>query len=136
MSMSTRANSRTGSARVAVLGLGLIVLGAAAGLALSTGPAAALPNGGSCIVRTYYSSAEMTQQVGSWSNCPGHAGLKGRRTAYFEDDTLDLTPPKPIGAGGSAGGLPCEFVQEDDPITGKPLKDYSVSQCYNLPIPR
>jgi hypothetical protein len=128
--MSTPMNRLTAPARAALFGLGLIAAGAAS-LALWSDPAQALPR--SCILRTYYSDADMTEQVGTWSSCPGNVGLKGRRTAYYEDDSVELSHPRPSAGGGS---MPCEFVQENDPITGKPLTDYSVSQCSNLPILR
>lgn len=129
--MSMRSDAPRASIRAVLLSMGVALAGTAAGLPLSSSPAQALPT--SCILRTYYSDAAMTEMAGSWSNCPGNAGLTGRRTRYFEDDRVELGGPKPIGGGG---GLPCEFRQENDPLTGKPLTDYSISQCYNLPIMR
>jgi hypothetical protein len=127
--MSVRTHRLPHPARAALFGLGLVVVGTASTLAVST-PVEALPR--ACILRTYYSDADMTDQVGTWSNCPGSGGLHGRRTAYYETDTVELSTPKPIGGGG----MPCEFVQENDPFTGKPLTDYTLSQCNNIPTPR
>jgi hypothetical protein len=111
--------------------IAMLAVTAAVAAVLGAGSAQALPR--ACILRTYYSDADMTDQVGTWSNCPGGGGLQGRRTAYYETDTVELSSPSPVGGGG---GMPCEFVQENDPFTGKPLTDYSISQCYNIPTPR
>ena len=100
--MASSSHRRSGTTRAA-LALTLVASGAAAGLALSTGTVPALPSGDTCIVRTYYEDADLTRFMGSSSDCPGHLGLKGRQTQYYKDDTIDMTPPKPIGAGGDPG---------------------------------
>ena len=50
----------------------------------------AVPQGGRCTINTYYSDAAMTNQVGTFSTCPGlkpKRGLTGKKTKYFETDT-------------------------------------------------
>lgn len=60
----------------------------------------------SCQIITYYSEAALTNVVGSWSNCPGQKGLRGKRTRFSERETVQIT------GGGPPGnqGLPCEFL--------------------------
>jgi hypothetical protein len=79
--------------------------------------ATALPK--SCIIRSYFQTAEMEKQVGMRSSCPG-ATKWGKVTKFVEVETVDLVPDGPSGPGGP-GGLPCEFL-----VTG----------CPNLPVPR
>ncbi len=80
----------------------------------------ALPPGATCKITTYYSTAQLTQEVGRLSTCPGpDRGMKGRKTRFFEVETIQISAPGP--GGGSQGGpgkLPCEFL---------------ASGCSNLP---
>jgi hypothetical protein len=51
----------------------------------------AIPSTGTCSITTYYSDAAMTHQVGTFSTCPGpKRGLTGRRTSYYDVDTVNL----------------------------------------------
>jgi hypothetical protein len=77
--------------------------------------AAALPK--SCIIRNYFQSAELDNQVGMRSSCPG-AQKWGKVTKFVEVETVDLVPDGPSGPGGGPGKLPCEFL---------------ASGCSNLP---
>jgi hypothetical protein len=79
--------------------------------------AMALPK--SCIIRNYYQTAGLDNQVGMRSSCPG-AQKWGRVTKFVEVETVDLVPDGPSGPGGG-GSLPCEFL-----VTG----------CPNLPVQR
>jgi hypothetical protein len=83
-------------------------------------PAGALPK--TCVIRTYYSTAELETEVGMRSSCPG-VKRRGRTTQFVEVETIDLVPEGPGGAGGG-GGLPCEFLHGQD------------IECNNLPIAR
>lgn len=81
----------------------------------------AVPQGGRCTITTYYSDAAMTKQVGTFSNCPGSKrGLTGKKTKYFETETIALGNPSQ-GKSGGPGSLPCEFLAEG---------------CGNIPSPR
>ena len=74
----------------------------------------AVPQGARCAITTYYSDAAMTKQVGTFSTCPGpkpKKGLTGKKTKYFETDTIPLGNPGQ-GKPGSPGSLPCEFLKE------------------------
>jgi hypothetical protein len=88
---------------------------ATAALLPMAGPAEALPN--SCVIRNYYQTAEMDNQVGMRSSCPG-ARKWGKTSKFVEVETVDLNPSGPGGPGGGPGGLPCEFL---------------ASGCSNLP---
>jgi hypothetical protein len=79
-----------------------------------TGASQALPK--SCVIRSYYQTAELDAQVGMRSSCPG-AHRWGKVTKFVEVETVDLSPEGPGGPGGG-GQLPCEFL---------------VSGCSNLP---
>jgi hypothetical protein len=81
--------------------------------------ASALPR--SCVIRTYYQTAQMQAEVGLRSSCPG-VRRWGRTSRHVEVETVQLTPDGP-GDGGGPGGLPCEFQTDD-------------GQCNNLPKPR
>ncbi len=80
-----------------------------------TQSASALPN--SCVIRTYFKTAELTAEVGMRSSCPG-ARKWGKTSRFVEVETVDLVPDGPSGPGGGPGGLPCEFL---------------ASGCSNLP---
>lgn len=81
----------------------------------------AVPQGGRCTITTYYSDAAMTKQVGTFSTCPGpKRGRTGKKTKYFETETIPLGNPSQ-GKSGGPGSLPCEFLNEG---------------CGNLPSPR
>ncbi len=88
---------------------------ATAALVPMTGPSFALPK--SCIIRSYFPTAEMDNQVGMRSSCPG-ANKWGKVTKFVEVETVDLVPDGPSGPGGGPGRLPCEFL---------------ASGCSNLP---
>ena len=77
--------------------------------------AAAPAQAASCVIITYYNNAAHDRVVGTWSNCPGQKGLKGKRTRYSERETEQLRSPPP-----GPGSLPCEFLQKG---------------CGNLPKP-
>lgn len=48
-------------------------------------------------IRTYYSDAQRTNQVGSWFwRCSGSSTLEGERTAYY---TTEIVEPCPGGGG-------------------------------------
>jgi hypothetical protein len=79
--------------------------------------ASALPK--SCVIRNYFQTAEMNNQVGMRSSCPG-AQKWGKITKFVEVETVDLVPDGQSGPGGG-GGLPCEFL---------------ASGCPNLPVHR
>ena len=83
-------------------------------------PAGALPK--TCVIRTYYSTAQMETEVGMRSTCPG-AKRRGKTSKFVEVETIDLVPEGPGGPGGG-GGLPCEFQNGQD------------IECNNLPILR
>ena len=80
-----------------------------------TGISLALPK--SCVIRNYFQTAEMDNQVGMRSSCPG-ANKWGKITKFVEVETVDLVPDGPSGPGGGPGKLPCEFL---------------ASGCSNLP---
>lgn len=88
---------------------------ASAALLPLAGPAQALPN--SCVIRTYYKTAELDTAVGMRSSCPG-ARKWGKTSKFVEVETVDLVPDGPGGGGGGPGSLPCEFL---------------ASGCSNLP---
>ncbi len=83
----------------------------------------ALPPGATCKITTYYSTAQQTQEVGRLSTCPGpDRGMKGRKTAFYEVETIQIGSPGPGGGPhGGPGKLPCEFL---------------ASGCSNLPEAR
>ncbi len=117
--MTTRSKMTTFS-RASMSSLGAFVAVATlAANALISSPAQALPGpGATCKVITYYSDAAKTNQVGTSSTCPGNRGLHGRRTAYFEVDTIPLGNQGPRPTKGP-GHLPCEFL---------------AAGCGNLPV--
>ena len=82
------------------------------------GAAEALPR--TCKITTYYKTADMTEVVGTRTNCPG-GGSSGRTSRFFEVETVELNPGGPGGGGGGPGGLPCEFL---------------AAGCSNLPAQR
>jgi hypothetical protein len=104
----------------------IVPVAAAAGLAAlsnfvtpAVGPADALPVSQSCRITTYYKTAEMTQEVGVRSTCPG-VSKWGRTSKYYEVETLQTDN----GGGHHTSGpgkLPCEFLQQG---------------CSNLPVSR
>ena len=52
--------------------------------AMVFGPAHALPPNRTCKITTYFSNAAKTQEVGSFSTCPGKArGLTGKEKQIF-----------------------------------------------------
>jgi hypothetical protein len=83
-----------------------------------------------CTIITYYSDASLTNQVGTYSNCPTEPpkrGLTGRRTKYTDSSTFDLGDirgglhhPNP----GNNQKLPCDILPEDERIK---------KGCGNLP---
>jgi hypothetical protein len=63
-----------------------------------------------CVVPTYYKSAEMEQEVGVRTNCPGVANA-GRTSPHVEVERIQYGE----SSGGSPGGarkLPCEFLAQ------------------------
>jgi hypothetical protein len=112
-----------------------IGLAALAGAALAFANAAqAYPT--SCLIRTYYSNAEMTDVVGVRSNCPG-ASSWGRVTRFVEAERVELTSGGPGGAG--PGKMPCEFYTTPlrNPVPGQTPQDAPAElRCQNLPIAR
>jgi hypothetical protein len=101
----------SGSALAASLAFG------AASLLPMAGPAEALPK--SCIIRTFYKAADLAEEVGMRTNCPGAKG-RGKTSKFVEVETIDLVLEGPDGGGGP-GGLPCEFL---------------LKGCSSLPEPR
>jgi hypothetical protein len=103
---------------VSILGIGTM----AANLALAsmvvlpmTEASLALPK--TCVMRTYYDGADMQNEVGMRSSCPG-AKKWGKVTKFVEAETIDLVPEGPGGPGGG-GDLPCEFLASGcSPIPG------------------
>jgi hypothetical protein len=91
---------------------------ASAALLPMTGASLALPK--SCVIRSYYNNAELDNQVGMRSSCPG-AKKWGKITQYVEVETVDLVSDGPSGPGGGPGKFPCEFL---------------ASGCSNLPESR
>src|SRR5262245_53879818 len=95
--------------------LALSAFAAFAGLAASAlclQPAYALPTHGTCSITYYYSDPGLTNQVGTYSTCPTNQpkrGLTGRKTRYYEVETIDFGNTGPGGTTGG-GGLPCEFT--------------------------
>ena len=93
-------------------------------LAAALGLAAATPvQAATCRIITYYSTAELEQPVGVWSNCPGMKGLSGRRTRYREVSVEQS--PEPINPPGQ---IPCEFQENCEvnlptPIVVEPPKE-------------
>jgi hypothetical protein len=69
----------------------------------------------SCRIITYYSEAAKEHTVGTWSNCPGQKGLKGKRSKYKEIETVELRSPAP-----GPGSLPCEFLAKGCSAIPKP----------------
>jgi hypothetical protein len=98
-----------------------LAFGAAALLPMA-GPASALPK--SCVIRTYYKAADLAEEVGMRSSCPG-VKSRGKTSKFVEVETVDLQPEGPGGAGGP-GGLPCEFA----------AGEAAGLECNNLPRPR
>jgi hypothetical protein len=141
--MDARCSMLRANARDAMLGgtemkakLSLFVgLAALAGAALSaTQVAQAYPT--SCLIRTYYSDAEMTEVVGMRTNCPG-GNSWGRVTRHVETDRVELNPSGPSGPG--AGKMPCEFYTTPlrNPSPGQTPQDAPAElRCQNLPLPR
>ena len=73
-----------------------------AALAL-TALTATAANAASCQIVIYFNEPELTNQVGTWSSCPGMKGQTGRRTPYkiVSTETLPSRPKPP--------GIACEF---------------------------
>ena len=128
--MTTNSN-RTTFSRVSLSCLSIFVAVASLSTnALISSPAQAAPAAGAtCSITTYYSDPDKTNQVGTYSNCPGgNRGLHGRRTSYYDVETLQYGDL----AGGNSGedggkGLPCEFTA---------ITDEQKGVCYNLPTAR
>jgi hypothetical protein len=96
----------------------LVGLAALAGAAVSLANVAqAYPT--SCVIRTYYRTAEMVDVVGVRTKCPGGRSW-GRTTRFVEAERVDLTPPGPGGTSGSPGKLPCEFLATGCPVIQGP----------------
>jgi hypothetical protein len=110
-------------------------LAALAGAVLSVAQVAqAYPT--SCLIRTYYSDAEMTEVVGMRTNCPG-GNSWGRVTRFVESERVELTSGGPGGPG--AGKMPCEFYTTKlrNPSPGQAPSDSPAElRCQNLPLPR
>lgn len=116
--MTTISNS-TRRSRFHVLCLSTLFAFASLGAnVLISKPVQAAPAGAvKCTITTYYSDSQMTNQVGTYSNCPTEPpkrGLTGRRTKYADSQTFDsgdirggLHNPDP----GNKQKLPCEFLQ-------------------------
>ncbi len=116
-------NSTTVS-RVSLLSLSAFVAFAwLATDALFSGPAqAAPPSTGTCSITSYYSDANKTKEVGTFSTCPSNRGLRGRRTRYYDVETVDMGNPGPEERRErEPRSLPCEFLAEG---------------CGHLPRPR
>ena len=67
---------------------------------------------GTCLIITYYATAEHLNAVGFWSNCPGKKGLVGRRSRFSEIEPEVLPTPTP------PPGFPCEL--QANCVTGLP----------------
>jgi len=108
------ANSRgvTGVGGLLVLSAFLAFAGLASDGVLGRPAQAAPPSTGTCSITYYYSDPEKTKQVGTFSNCPNpppKRGLTGRKTRYYDVETVNLgnpSPPRPR----PPGHLPCEFL--------------------------
>jgi hypothetical protein len=96
-----------------------MMIGAFSALALSTGTAVAAAKGKMCLIRTYYKDAEMAEQVGIRTNCPGMSS-SGRTSRYVEVERIEYGETSGALGGGPAK-LPCEFL---------------ASGCPNLPLKR
>jgi hypothetical protein len=118
-------NSHRTSARVSVLGLSAFV-GIAWLVTAALFPRSVEAAPGSsvkCTIITYYSDADKTKQVGTYSNCPTtppKRGLTGKRTKYFDSDSVDLTdirgPLHHPDPGGDSKKVPCDLLPEAERI--------------------
>ena len=110
MRKTSNANAVFGIGLSGFGGLAVVVWLAASAAGIA--PAQAANGGGTCSITTYYSDANLTKQVGTFSNCPWKRGLTGRRTAYSESDTVEWGNTRSGGDGSGGRGYPCEFLQE------------------------
>jgi hypothetical protein len=113
--ISIHSKRRFASAGIAAGTFAAQILLAGAAMLPMTGASEALPR--TCVIRSYYSNAELETQVGMRSSCPG-AQKWGKTSKFVEVETVDLVPDGPGGGGSGPGRLPCEFL---------------VSGCSNLP---
>jgi hypothetical protein len=109
-------NKNLATLRRAVIGASLAIISSSPVML----PQAAMALPKSCVIRNYYNNAELDNQVGMRSSCPG-AQKWGKVTKFVEVETVDLVPDGPSGPGGGGGKLPCEFL---------------ASGCSNLPEAR
>jgi hypothetical protein len=82
----------------------------AIGLCCSFETASAAAQSKTCLIRTYYKTAEKEEQVGVRSNCPG-VGNTGRTSPHVEVERIQYGESSG-GAPGGGGKLPCEFLEK------------------------
>lgn len=91
-------------------------------LAGFAGTALAAAQSKTCLIRTYYKTAEMADQVGVRTNCPG-VSSSGRTSRHVEVERIEYGESSgPIGGGQAK--LPCEFLAG------------SQERCLNVPLKR
>lgn len=106
----------------AALVIGLSAIGATPGLLLTAETALAAAQSKTCVIRTYYRTADMSEQVGVRTNCPGVSN-SGRTSPHVEVERIEYGESSGVGGGGQ-NTLPCEFLAKGQ------------ERCANVPVRR